>query len=119
MRTLLGLAVLLGLGVAQPLPVAATTGFIGDMARNVGGERVRVSVAVPLGADPHSFEPRPSTLREVSGAQVLFANGLGLEPFLDKPFTRYLLVLPLENHKNNNHYFLGESDRGTRRLIPF
>lgn len=44
---------------------------------------------------------------------------LGLEPFLDKPFTRYLLVLPLENHKNNNHYFLGESDRGTRRLIPF
>lgn len=84
MRTLLGLAVLLGLGVAQPLPVAATTGFIGDMARNVGGERVRVSVAVPLGADPHSFEPRPSTLREVSGAQVLFANGLGLEPFLPK-----------------------------------
>ena len=44
---------------------------------------------------------------------------LGLEPFLDKPFTRYLLVLPLENHKNNYHYFLGESDRGTRRLIPF
>ena len=30
---------------------------------------------------------------------------LGLEPFLDKPFTRYLLVLPLENHKNNYHYF--------------
>ncbi|HEU4742681.1 MAG TPA: metal ABC transporter substrate-binding protein [Meiothermus sp.] len=83
-RILLGLAVFLGWGMAQPLPVAATTGFIGDMVRSVGGERVRVTVVVPLGADPHSFEPRPSTLREVSEAGVLFANGLGLEPFLGK-----------------------------------
>lgn len=84
MKIWLALMAFLSWGVAQPLPVAATTGFIGDMVRNVGGERVRVSVVVPLGADPHSFEPRPSTLREVSRARVLFANGLGLEPFLEK-----------------------------------
>lgn len=83
-RAWLGLAVSLGLGMAQPLPVAATTGFIGDMVQNVGGERVRVTVVVPQGADPHSFEPRPSTLREISGARVLLANGLGLEPFLSR-----------------------------------
>lgn len=84
MRILLGLAVLFGLGMAQPLWVAATTGFIGDMVSRVGGERVRVTVVVPQGADPHSFELRPSTLREVSRARVLFANGLGLEPFLER-----------------------------------
>lgn len=78
------MTVLLGLAMAQPIAATATTGFIADMLSNVGGERVRVTAVVPLGADPHSFEPRPSTMRELSRARVLFANGLGLEPFLDK-----------------------------------
>ncbi|RDI96562.1 zinc ABC transporter substrate-binding protein [Meiothermus sp. QL-1] len=71
-------------GLAQGLPVAATTPILADLVREVGGERVRLAQVVPMGADPHSFEPRPSTLRALSGARVLFANGLGLETFLPK-----------------------------------
>lgn len=82
----MGFLLMLGLGpgLAQPVPVAATTGFIADMVRNVGGNRVSVVQVVPNGSDPHSFEPRPSVIQAISRARVFFANGLGLEPFLEK-----------------------------------
>lgn len=77
--------VVAGLGVASAqVRVAATIGVIADMVQNVGGSRVRLTQVVPGASDPHSFEPRPSLIREVAGARVLFANGLGLEPFLEK-----------------------------------
>ncbi|RIH76507.1 metal ABC transporter substrate-binding protein [Meiothermus hypogaeus] len=69
---------------AQGLNVAATTPILGDLVREVGAGRVRLAVVVPMGADPHSFEPRPSTVRALAGARVLFANGLYLETFLSK-----------------------------------
>ncbi|GEM85589.1 metal ABC transporter substrate-binding protein [Meiothermus granaticius] len=88
MKPLLTLMVGLGLtvGLAQkgPLPVAATTGFIADMVKNVGGDRIALTVIAPPTADPHSFEPKPSALVGVSKAKVVFGNGLGLEPFFAK-----------------------------------
>ncbi|GIW27655.1 MAG: ABC transporter substrate-binding protein [Meiothermus sp.] len=88
MRSILrtGLVLVLGLGIAQAstLSVSATTGFLADMVRNVGGSRVSVVQVVPDGSDPHSFEPRPSVVRAIAGSRVLFANGLSLEPFLEK-----------------------------------
>ncbi|MFN3392391.1 MAG: metal ABC transporter substrate-binding protein [Meiothermus ruber] len=88
MRSLvqMGYVLVLGLGWAQAgtISVAATTGFIADMIRNVGGSRVAVVQVVPDGSDPHSFEPRPSLIRSIGQSRVLFANGLGLEPFLEK-----------------------------------
>jgi zinc transport system substrate-binding protein len=39
---------------------------------------------VPPGADPHTFEPSPSLAKALSQTQLLFANGLGLEPFLPR-----------------------------------
>ncbi|GLV47115.1 ABC transporter substrate-binding protein [Thermus sp. LT1-2-5] len=64
--------------------VAATTPILADLVRQVGGERVRVVAVVPPGADPHTFEPTPSLARTLAQSRLLFANGLGLEPFLPK-----------------------------------
>lgn len=81
-----GVVLVLGLGIAQAntLSISATTGLLADMVRNVGGSRVSVVQVVPDGSDPHSFEPRPSVMRAIAGSRVLFANGLSLEPFLEK-----------------------------------
>lgn len=82
----MGFVLVLGLAwaQAQTISVAATTGFIADMVRNVGGSRVTVLQVLPDGTDPHSFEPRPSMIRAIGQSRVLFANGLSLEPFLEK-----------------------------------
>ena len=62
-----------------PLEVVATMTIVGDLAEQVGGEAVDVEVVVPVGADPHTFEPRPSDAETVEGADFLVSNGGGLE----------------------------------------
>jgi zinc transport system substrate-binding protein len=84
MQARLGFVVFIGLALGQPLQVAATTTVIADLVREVGGSRVRVVTVVPMGADPHSFEPRPSTVQALSGSRLLFASGMNLEVFLER-----------------------------------
>ncbi|MHC1610674.1 MAG: metal ABC transporter solute-binding protein, Zn/Mn family [Candidatus Methanospirareceae archaeon] len=50
-----------------------------DFVENVGGERVHVTVMVPPGASPHTYEPRASQLKEVSKAKIYFKVGSGIE----------------------------------------
>ena len=64
------------------LQVVATTNLVGDAVRIVGGEHIELTVLVPLGSDPHAYEPAPRDAALVSGADLLFVNGLGLESFL-------------------------------------
>lgn len=61
------------------LRVAATTSVIGDMVRNVGGDRVEVTTIVPTGGTPETFQPSPSDAGKISDARVVFMNGLGLD----------------------------------------
>jgi len=39
---------------------------------------------MPVGVDPHSFEPSPGDVRKVARCQVLIANGAGFEEFQQK-----------------------------------
>ncbi|GAA2520537.1 metal ABC transporter solute-binding protein, Zn/Mn family [Pilimelia columellifera] len=59
------------------IAVAVTTEIIADLARQVGGERVRVASVVPPGGDPHSYEPSPADAAVVARADVAFTNHLG------------------------------------------
>jgi ABC-type Zn uptake system ZnuABC Zn-binding protein ZnuA len=61
------------------LRAVATTTIVGDVVRQVGGDRVEVSTLLPPGADPHSYQARPDDLRKLDGAQIVFVNGLHLE----------------------------------------
>jgi len=51
--------------------------------REVGGGHIDLSVLLPVGADPHTFEPPPQDMAALSEAQVVFVNGLGLEEALN------------------------------------
>lgn len=65
------------------LKVVASTSIIFDIVRQVGGDLILLDRLLPLGADPHSFEPTPQDIAKLSDADVLFINGAGLETFLD------------------------------------
>jgi zinc transport system substrate-binding protein len=61
------------------IPVVTSIAPHAWLIRAVGGDRVAVTVLVPPGADPHTFEPLPSDMRTVSEAQVYFTAGLPFE----------------------------------------
>jgi len=68
----------------EKLNVVVTTSIVGDIVQNVGGDHINLTVLLPLGTDPHAFDPAPRDLTYVADADVIFINGLGLEQFLEK-----------------------------------
>jgi manganese/iron transport system substrate-binding protein len=64
---------------AQQLRVIVGTGIIKDLVDRVGGERVSVTSVVPVGADPHTYQPTPRDIQSMQGARLAIWNGLGLD----------------------------------------
>ena len=64
------------------LKVVATTTIVADVVSQVGGDLVDVQTLLPIGTDPHSFDPTPQDIAKVADADIVFANGAGLEAFI-------------------------------------
>ena len=64
------------------LKIVATTTIVGDVVAQIGGDLIDLSVLLPVGTDPHSFTPTPQDVAKLSDADLIFANGAGLESFL-------------------------------------
>ncbi|MDO8274447.1 MAG: zinc ABC transporter substrate-binding protein [Serpentinimonas sp.] len=71
-------------GAAAALPVVATFSILGDLVRQVGGERLQLDVLIGPDSDAHVFQPRPSHARQVREARLLFSNGLGFEGWIPR-----------------------------------
>lgn len=63
----------------RPIRAVATTGMVADLVGNVGGERVQVTTLMGPGVDPHLFVPSEGDVNRLSGADLIFYNGLHLE----------------------------------------
>ncbi len=99
--------------------VMASIPPLGDFAREVGRGRVRVKVLVPPGASPHTYELKPSQLKDLRHARVLVLVGLGLEFWADKAISAAnnpnlivvktsegLQILQGDNGRGNPHVWL-------------
>lgn len=69
---------------AQPPRVLTSIAPIHSWAAAVAGTNAVVENLLPSDVGPHSFHLRPSDLRRIRQADLIFANGLGLEDWLDK-----------------------------------
>lgn len=63
----------------EPLTIVATTTILGDVASEVGGDGAEVTALMPPGSDPHNFEPSAQQLAQMQEADLIVANGGGLE----------------------------------------
>ncbi len=69
---------------AAELKVASLHPLIGDLLRQVGGDKVEIVDLIGSNADPHGFEPEAADLREAQDAEIYFVSGMGLENYLPK-----------------------------------
>ncbi|MGJ8651736.1 MAG: metal ABC transporter solute-binding protein, Zn/Mn family [Opitutaceae bacterium] len=66
-------------GAVEPYKVVCTVGMITDVVRNVAGDYAQVEGLIGEGVDPHLYKPTRSDVVKLSGADVVFYNGLLLE----------------------------------------
>lgn len=70
-------------GAAEPaLRVVASFSILGDLVRQVGGERVAVEVLVGPGSDAHVYSPKPAQAKQVGQAQLVLSNGMGFDGWM-------------------------------------
>jgi len=74
---------LLGFAAERP-KIIATASMISDMAQNIVGDKFEVVTIVPIGKDPHTYEPTPGDATMVANADVIFKNDLTFEGWLGK-----------------------------------
>ncbi len=77
-------ALLMGLVLERPARAAAVNVFVSVppqkyFVERVGGKRVKVSVLVPAGADPHTYEPKPATMVDLARSAAWFTIGVPFE----------------------------------------
>ena len=53
-----------------------------DFAKTVGGDEVDVSLLLPPGVEPHSFEPKPSDIFKINNADIFVYTGDFMEPWV-------------------------------------
>jgi zinc/manganese transport system substrate-binding protein len=69
----------------RQIAVVAAENFYGDIARQVGGERVAVvSIMSTPDQDPHLFETTPTVVRQLADAQIVILNGANYDPWMEK-----------------------------------
>jgi manganese/iron transport system substrate-binding protein len=62
--------------------VVATTTVFADLVIQVGGDRVAVTSLVPKGGEVHTFDPSPGDVARLAEADLIVANGLGLDDWV-------------------------------------
>ena len=63
----------------EKVQIVTTVAPITSIVASIVGDRAEVHGIVPEGTNSHTFEPRPSVAELLSGADVMYINGLGLE----------------------------------------
>ena len=66
------------------IKAVASFSILGDLVRNVGGDRVEVETLVGPNGDVHVYSPTPGDARKLAAANVVFVNGLGLEGWMTR-----------------------------------
>jgi zinc transport system substrate-binding protein len=65
------------------LQVVTSANFLYEFSQNIGKEMIDVTLLVPMGADPHDWEPTIRDTERLQEANMIIVNGIGYEHWLN------------------------------------
>lgn len=78
-----------------------------DMAKNIGGDKVEVSLLLPPGVEAHSFEPKPSDIVKINESDIFVYTGKFMEPWAEDMVKSF----------GNKNFIVVDASQGTK-MIP-
>jgi zinc transport system substrate-binding protein len=70
--------------VDSKLKVVASFYPLYEFSKNIGGDRAEVSSFVPVGIEPHDWDPSSRDIAKLKEANIFVYNGAGFEPFVEQ-----------------------------------
>lgn len=63
--------------------ILTSTTFLADITRSIAGDRMAVDSLLPVGMDPHSYQPTPQDMAKIENSKLIIINGAEYEHFLE------------------------------------
>lgn len=60
-----------------------------DFLRQIGGDRIEITMIVPAGMDSHSFEPTPADIITIQNADLVVVNGGAMEQWFSRVYDSF------------------------------
>jgi zinc transport system substrate-binding protein len=102
--------------------VVTTTFPLYDFARNIGGDKIKVSLLLPPGSDAHNFEPRPEDIVKISKSDIFIFTNFEMEHWayrIIKAVTEKSGMVAVESGSGALLIPLSEADEGEKNASKF
>ena len=71
-------------GAGQKPLIVSTASMFSDIAANIGGDLIETATIVPIGGDPHIYEPTPGDVQLIVKADMILQNGFTFEGWISE-----------------------------------